>query len=71
MVVIPVRHYGTSVQRNRVRRQIKEIWRLEKIKFTTGFDMAFVVYRGKAVEHARQKQQLTKLFQQAGLYLSN
>lgn len=71
MVVIPVRHYGTSVQRNRVRRQIKEIWRLEKIKFAIGFDVAFVVYRGKAVEHARQQQKLIKLFQEAGLYLSN
>ncbi len=71
IVVIPVRHYGTSVQRNRIRRQIKEIWRLEKNRFAPGFDFAFVVYPGKAVEHARQKQRLTELFQQAGVYLSD
>ena len=71
IVVIPVRHYGTSVQRNRVRRQIKEIWRLEKARFSSGFDFAFVVYPGKAVDHQRQKQQLIELFQQAGVYLSD
>ena len=71
IVVIPVRRYGNSVQRNRIRRQIKEIWRLEKTRFAPGFDFAFVVYPGKVIEHARQKQQLTELFQRAGVYLSN
>lgn len=71
IVVIPVRHYGTSVQRNRIRRQIKELWRLEKNRFAFGFDFAFVVYPGKDIEHARQKQQLTELFIKAGVYLSN
>ncbi|MHC1691639.1 MAG: ribonuclease P protein component [Sphaerochaetaceae bacterium] len=69
IVVIPVRHFGTSVQRNRIRRQIKEIWRLEKHRFITGFDFAFVVYPGKAIEHDKQKQQLIALFEQAKVYL--
>ncbi len=68
LVVIPVRHYGNSVQRNRIRRQIKEIWRLEKDRFTSGFDFAFVVYPGKALGHEQQKKQLTELFKQAGVY---
>ncbi len=69
IVVIPVRHYGNAVQRNRIRRQIKEIWRNEKPGFFSGFDFAFVVYPGKAVDYETQKKQLTQLFSQAGLYL--
>jgi len=69
VVVIPVRHYGNSVQRNRIRRQVKEIWRLEKERFLPGFDFAFVVYPGKALGHDQHKQQLTELFKQAGVYL--
>jgi ribonuclease P protein component len=69
VVVIPVRHYGNSVQRNRIRRQVKEIWRLEKDRFSLGFDFAFVVYPRKALGHDQHKQQLTELFKQAGVYL--
>ncbi len=68
IIVIPVKHYGNAVQRNRIRRQIKEIWRLEKNNFISGFDFAFVVYTRKAVSHEQQKEQLTRLFKQARLY---
>lgn len=70
IIVIPVRHYGNAVQRNRIRRQIKEIWRNEKPKFQAGFDFAFVVYPGKAVDYETQKKQLTQLFSQAKVYLA-
>lgn len=69
VVVIPVRHYGNSVQRNRIKRQVKEIWRLEKPHFRSGFDFAFVVYPGKAFDHETQRKQLTRLFMQAEVYL--
>lgn len=68
VIVIPVRNYGNSVERNRIRRQIKEIWRTEKPRFRTGFDFAFVVYPGKVFDHETQRKQLTSLFLQAGVY---
>ncbi len=71
IIVIPVRHYGNAVERNRIRRQIKEIWRREKNEFISGFDFAFVVYPRKAVSHEQQKEQLTRLFKEAHLYLQD
>ncbi len=68
VIVIPVRKYGNSVQRNRIRRQIKEIWRLEKENLLPGFDFAFIVYSGMAISHEQQKQQLIRLFTLAHLY---
>jgi len=68
IIVIPVKHYGNAVQRNTIRRQIKEIWRNEKNRFIAGFDFAFVVYPKKAVSHEQQKEELTRLFRQAHLY---
>jgi len=70
IIVIPVRNYGNAVQRNRIRRQIKEIWRNEKPGFRVGFDFAFVVYPGKANDHATQKSQLMRLFSQAEIYFA-
>ena len=68
IIVIPVRHYGNSVQRNRIRRQIKEIWRTEKHAMIPGYDVAFLVYPGKSTDHATQRTQIVTLCQKAGLY---
>jgi ribonuclease P protein component len=68
IVVIPVRNYGNAVERNRIRRQIKEIWRNEKPEFQIGFDFAFVVYPGKAIDYATQRKRLIQLFSQAKVY---
>jgi ribonuclease P protein component len=68
IIVIPVRHYGTAVQRNRIRRQIKEIWRNEKPKMVPGYDFAFVVYPGKALDHEKQAKQIVSLCKRAGVY---
>ncbi|MFA5513927.1 MAG: ribonuclease P protein component [Sphaerochaetaceae bacterium] len=70
IVVICVKHYGNAVKRNRIKRQIKEIWRIEKPSFRPGFDFAFVVYPGKAVDHETQRKQLINLFDRAHVYLS-
>ncbi|MFA6646588.1 MAG: ribonuclease P protein component [Sphaerochaetaceae bacterium] len=70
IIVIPVRHYGNSVQRNRIRRQIKEIWRKEKPNLLSGFDFVFVVYPKKVFDHETQRKQLLQLFSQAGVYLA-
>ena len=70
VIVIPVRHYGNSVQRNRIRRQIKEIWRNEKPNLLPGFDFAFVVYPKKVLDYETQRKQLLQLFSQAGVYVA-
>ncbi|HNZ94209.1 MAG TPA: ribonuclease P protein component [Sphaerochaeta sp.] len=67
IVVIPVRGYGSSVERNRIRRQIKEIWRTEKDRFLPGYDFAFVVYPGRNVDHALQRRHVLTLCKQAGV----
>ncbi len=67
IIVIPVRNYGNSVKRNRIRRQIKEIWRTEKHAMIPGHDVAFVVYPGKSYDHASQRTQIISLCQKAGL----
>ena len=62
MIVIPARHYGNSVQRNLVRRQIKEIWRLNQEKIKPGLDMAIVVYPGKDLAYEEKENTLLNLF---------
>ncbi|HHT80738.1 MAG TPA: ribonuclease P protein component [Spirochaetales bacterium] len=69
IIVIPVRHYGNSVQRNRIRRQIKEIWRNAKPSMNSGYDFAFVVYPGKVPDHDIQTKQLISLCEKAGVFL--
>ncbi|MDD3902236.1 MAG: ribonuclease P protein component [Sphaerochaeta sp.] len=68
IVVIPVRHYGNSVQRNRIRRQIKEIWRNEKHRMIPGYDFAFIVYPGKVPNNEIQTKQLISLCEKAGVF---
>ncbi|MFA5698426.1 MAG: ribonuclease P protein component [Sphaerochaeta sp.] len=67
IVVIPTRGYGSSVRRNKIRRQIKEIWRTEKERLLPGYDFAFVVYPGSDVDHALQRQHVLNLCHQAGV----
>jgi ribonuclease P protein component len=69
IVVIPVRHFGNAVQRNRIRRQIKEIWRNEKPRMIPGYDFAFVVYPGKVLENETHTKQLISLCEKAGVFL--
>lgn len=67
VVVIPVRHYGNSVQRNHVRRQYKELFRAHKESILPGFDLAFVVHRGRALSYKEKEQDLVSLLRRAGL----
>ena len=62
IIVIPARHYGNSVQRNLIRRQVKEIWRTNQEKIKTGLDMVVIVYPGKALDYEEKEELLLKLF---------
>ncbi len=70
VVVIPVKHYGNAVSRNRIRRQLREIWRNENPNFINGLDFAIVVYPGKDLEFEQQRKHLTNLFLKAEVYKS-
>lgn len=71
IIVIPVRHYGNSVQRNKIRRQIKEIWRNTKPIIRSGYDFAFIVYPGKVPNHEIQTKQLISLCEKAGVFFQS
>ena len=43
-IIIPVKHFGNSVQRNKIRRQIKEIWRTHYMDVRPGVDCLVIVY---------------------------
>lgn len=69
IAVIPVHGYGNSVQRNRIRRRIKEVFRLEKDKLKKGFDFAFVVYPGKIFDFGTLTQQIQSLLSKLDAYI--
>ncbi len=43
-MVIPVKHFGNSIERNKIRRQIKEIWRTHYEDVRPGVDCLVIVY---------------------------
>ena len=64
-IVIPVRHYGNSVQRNHIRRQVKEIWRLNQEKIPSGFDYAIVVYPDSTLSYREKEDLLLRLIEKS------
>ena len=56
ILICPVRKFGCSVKRNKIRRQLKEIFRKNKKKIKTGFDFVFIVYPGLYEYEEREKQ---------------
>ncbi len=54
--VCPVRKYGNAVERNRVKRICRELFRGMKDRIKPGFDIVLVVYPGKDTYEAREEQ---------------
>ncbi|MEI8095192.1 MAG: ribonuclease P protein component [Spirochaetales bacterium] len=48
--------FGNSVERNRAKRQVREIFRLHKQTIQPGFDLVFLVFPGKFSYADRQRQ---------------
>ncbi len=55
-VVIPVRKYGNSIERNYSRRILREIYRKNKQLFPAGNDIIIVLYPGRYRYHERYQQ---------------
>ena len=68
IIVIPARHYGNSVQRNLIRRQIKEIWRTNQDKFAEGLDFAVIVYpmHDRTLSYEEKQAMILELFGKSG-----
>lgn len=72
IIVIPVRHYGNSVRRNLIRRQIKEIWRTNQERIVSGMDFVVVAYplRDRELTYAEKENTLMDLFRINGSLMS-
>lgn len=72
IIVIPVKHYGNSVQRNHIRRQVKEIWRTNRERLSSGRDFAVVVrpMHEKGLSFQEKEEMLIELFSRSGSLLS-
>ena len=58
--------FGNAVERNRAKRQVREIFRLHKDRIQPGFDLVFLVYPGDFGYHDRERQFL-QLLARAGI----
>jgi ribonuclease P protein component len=59
--------FGTAVERNRARRLVKEVYRLQKQSLKSGYDIGCVVYQ-KGLKYDEIEKCLVSLFQRANLY---
>ncbi len=60
------RKYGTSVQRNRAKRILREVFRKNKSRLKLGYDVVILVYPGNDRYEEREKQ-LLFLLKKAGI----
>jgi ribonuclease P protein component len=58
--------FGNAVERNRAKRQVREIFRLHKHRLRPGLDLVFLVYPGEFDYHERERQFL-QLATKAGI----
>lgn len=68
IVCIPARKFGNAVERNTVKRHVREVYRREKPDLKKGFDVVFVVYPGKVYDYWERKNQISSLLAKAHLY---
>lgn len=69
-VVVGKKITKSAVRRNRIRRRIYEIIRLEEPTLKSGHDMALMVFSGEvySIDHQALTQLVKQLFSQADLY---
>lgn len=67
ILVVPAKKFGNAVERNTVRRRIKEIFRNEQDCIAGGYDIACIVYPGNVYDFYDRKKQFLELTRKAGL----
>ena len=70
ILLSPARQFQTAVRRNRIKRQVREIYRLSKHKVVQGYDIAFIIYTGDYSFSDRQDQ-ISMLFMKAKSQIMN
>lgn len=71
IICIPAKKFGRAVDRNAVKRHVREIFRLHKERLNNddGYDIAIVVYPGKTYDYWKRNKQILTLFEKSGLLL--
>lgn len=63
--------YGNAVERNKIRRRLKEIVARERLKLKPGYDMILVVRKNaRDADFSQLRQAVGALFTKAGLYMT-
>lgn len=62
-----VRKYGNSIQRNRAKRIVREVYRNHKSILQPGWDLGFILFPGNDGFHTRETQ-IIGLITKAGLF---
>ena len=70
ILIIPRKKYGNSVERNKIKRWIRDIYRNIKNDLGHGYDLTFVIFPGD-YNYERRSKQVQILLKKAGLYLNN
>jgi len=61
--------YGNAVQRNKIKRRLREIYRKRLERIRTGYDLIFVVrIRARGAEFAQLENRMENLLKRAGLF---
>ncbi len=67
-IIIPVRHYGNSVKRNYIRKQLKELWRINQDRIEKGYDCAIVVSKCTNTDFSELQDNFIALLKKSGIY---
>ncbi len=70
ILITPTRKFGRAVDRNRVRRLCKEIFRQNKESISWGYDLIFVIYPGYGDDYHQWYARYSLLIKKAKLSLS-
>ena len=61
--------YGNAVQRNKIKRRLREIYRVRLDKIRTGYDLIFIVrIRARDASFAKLENQMENLLKRASLF---
>ena len=66
------RKFGTAVKRNRIKRQLREIYKSKMDSIKSGYDLIFVVRKGaKDADFHRLDKQMENLLDRSGLLMKD